>query len=86
MVVFATVPERQILRHPPALVRRSFLENLRNLQADTNFGRVVFNSVAIATIYTAVSTLSVQHGWIRGRPKLRFRGRTLLFRPVDGDW
>ncbi len=76
MVVFATVPEAEIFRHPPALwFGDHFLENLRNLQADTNFGRVVFNSVAIATIYTAVSTLLCSMGGY-AFAKFRFRGQT----------
>lgn len=79
MVVFATVPESEIFRHPPALwFGNHFFENLRNLQADTNFGRVVLNSVAISSVYTAVSLLLCSMGGY-AFAKFRFRGRTFLF-------
>lgn len=79
MLVFATVPESEIFRHPPALwFGDFFLENLRNLQADTSFGRVVLNSVAISTLYTAVSVLLCSMGGY-AFAKFRFRGRTVLF-------
>lgn len=79
MVVSATRPDNQILSIPPTLIPGDFLpQNWAVLNNDTNFIRVMFNSVGIAIIFTALATLiSAMGGYAFA--KFRFPGRTTLF-------
>ncbi len=79
MIVSATRPDNQILSIPPTLIPGDFLaQNWAVLNNDTNFIRVMFNSVGIAIIYTALATLiSAMGGYAFA--KFRFPGRTALF-------
>lgn len=79
MLVFATLPESEIFRHPTATFFGSFfISNLRNLQADTNFLRVTINSIAIAAVYTGGAVLLCGMGGY-AFAKCRFRGSAILF-------
>lgn len=79
LVVGATHSSQEIFAAPPSLLPGSHLtENLRTLQDSAQFGRVLLNSLLIATVYTvcagAVCTLA---GY--GFAAYRFRGREALF-------
>lgn len=53
------------------------LTNLARLQEDTNFGRVMLNSLGLAIVYTAFSSaVSMMAGY--GLAKFRFRGRGVV--------
>lgn len=82
MAVFATLPETAIFSSPvPLMPGSQLLPNLRALQADTDFTRAFFNSVAIALIYTAVALLvTSMAGYAFAR--YRFRGNGPLFAVV----
>ncbi len=61
----------------PWLPGSEFITNLARLQDSTGFARVMLNSLGIAIVYTAFSTLvSAMAGY--GMAKFRFRGRGLL--------
>lgn len=79
MVVFSTVPEAQIFSTPvPLLPGSTFMENFRDLQADTNFVRTLLNSVFISGIYTLLSLLlTSMAGYAFAR--FRFFGRGFIF-------
>ena len=79
MIVAATKANHQILSVPPSLVPgRSLVANWLDLNNDLPFLRNVFNSVAIASIFTLLATLvSAMGGYAFA--KFRFRGRTALF-------
>lgn len=63
---------------PPFLPDGQLTENLARLQEEVGFGRVVLNSLLIATIATIVGSLiSALAGY--GLAKHRFRGRGLIF-------
>ncbi|MER5759465.1 carbohydrate ABC transporter permease [Streptomyces sp. NPDC002082] len=79
LVVAATHSSGEIFDSPPPLLPGGHLaENLQTLQDTAQFGRVLLNSLLIASIYTlcagAVCTLA---GY--GFAKYRFRGREPLF-------
>lgn len=79
MLVFATLPESEIFRHPTAVLFGDFFpSNLRNLQADTNFVRVTVNSIVIASVYTAGAVLLCSMGGY-AFAKYRFKGSGILF-------
>ncbi|WP_406162025.1 carbohydrate ABC transporter permease [Streptomyces sp. NBC_01005] len=62
---------------PPFLPGGRLLDNLVRLQDTIGFGRVLLNSVGIAVVHTALSSLiSAMCGY--GLAKYRFRGRGLL--------
>ncbi|RPK69938.1 MULTISPECIES: carbohydrate ABC transporter permease [unclassified Streptomyces] len=62
---------------PPFLPGGRLLDNLARLQDTIGFGRVLLNSVGIAVVHTALSSLiSAMCGY--GLAKYRFRGRGLL--------
>ncbi|WP_049773190.1 carbohydrate ABC transporter permease [Truepera radiovictrix] len=79
MLVFSTVPEREIFSVPvPLIPGDHFLENFRDLQADTNFLRTLWNSVAVSGIYTLLSLLlTSMAGYAFAR--FRFFGRGAVF-------
>ncbi|MFF8835414.1 carbohydrate ABC transporter permease [Streptomyces sp. NPDC015130] len=79
LAVGATHSSRDIFDSPPPLLPGGHLaENLATLQETADFGRVVLNSLGIASVYTllagAVCTLA---GY--GFATYRFRGREALF-------
>lgn len=62
---------------PPLLPGGALLHNLAHLQQTIGFGRVMLNSLGVAVVYTAFSSLiSAMCGY--GLAKHRFRGRGLL--------
>ncbi|MFJ8851940.1 carbohydrate ABC transporter permease [Streptomyces sp. NPDC102437] len=66
---------------PPFLPGGRLLDNLARLQDTIGFGRVLLNSVCIAVLHTALSSLiSAMCGY--GLAKYRFRGRGLLLGAV----
>ncbi|MET8746098.1 carbohydrate ABC transporter permease [Streptomyces sp. NPDC004728] len=66
---------------PPFLPGGRLLDNLARLQDTIGFGRVLLNSVGIAVVHTALSSLiSAMCGY--GLAKYRFRGRGLLLGAV----
>ncbi|WP_406739723.1 carbohydrate ABC transporter permease [Streptomyces atratus] len=66
---------------PPFLPGGRLLDNLVRLQDTIGFGRVLLNSVGIAVVHTALSSLiSAMCGY--GLAKYRFRGRGLLLGAV----
>ncbi|MEJ2290547.1 MAG: carbohydrate ABC transporter permease [Deinococcales bacterium] len=82
MIVSATKATHQILSVPPSLALGSSLAaNWRELTGDLPFLRNVFNSVAIASIFTVFATLISSMGGY-AFAKFRFRGRAVLFMVV----
>lgn len=79
MLVFSTVPEREIFSVPvPLIPGGHFMENFRDLQADTNFLRTLWNSIAVSGIYTLLSLLlTSMAGYAFAR--FRFFGRGAIF-------
>jgi lactose/L-arabinose transport system permease protein len=79
MIVSATRPDNQILSIPPTLLPGDHLaQNWAILNRDTNFVRVMINSVGISVIYTFLATLiSAMGGYAFA--KFRFPGRNVLF-------
>ena len=79
MIVFSTVPERAIFSTPiPLLPGTEFIANFRELQADTNFIRALFNSLVVSTLYTVLSLLlTSMAGYAFAR--FKFFGRNVLF-------
>ncbi|MFF2503171.1 carbohydrate ABC transporter permease [Streptomyces sp. NPDC058067] len=66
---------------PPFLPGGRLLDNLARLQDTIGFGRVLLNSLSIAVVHTALSSLiSAMCGY--GLAKYRFRGRGLLLGAV----
>jgi lactose/L-arabinose transport system permease protein len=82
MIVAATKANYQILSVPPSLAPGTNLAaNWRELSDDLPFLRNVFNSVAIASIFTLFATLiSAMGGYAFA--KFSFRGRAALFMVV----
>lgn len=78
MVVASTHETSALFGTPlPVLPGGELLANLARLQAETNFGRVMVNSLGLAIVYTAFSsTISVMAGY--GLAKFRFRGRGIV--------
>lgn len=79
MVVFSTVPEPQIFSTPvPVLPGAEFMNNFRELQADTGFLRTLANSVIVSGAYTLLSLLlTSMAGYAFAR--FRFFGRSAIF-------
>lgn len=79
MLVFSSHPDTAIFSStPPLWFGHAFLDNFRQLQADTNYLRTLLNSVLIAVIYTAFSMLFTSMGGY-AFAKYRFRGKGVLF-------
>ncbi|NWJ27177.1 carbohydrate ABC transporter permease [Rhizobium sp. RM] len=84
MFVFSTMPDYGIFSPDIVLVpSTNFLENFRNLQADTNFLRAMFISITVAVIYTILSVfLTSMAGWALAR--YRFAGKTVVVAIILG--
>lgn len=84
MFVFSTMPDYGIFS--PEIVlwpSTNFIENFRNLQADTNFLRAMFISITVAVVYTFLSVmLTSMAGWALAR--YRFVGRTIVIGIILG--
>jgi lactose/L-arabinose transport system permease protein len=78
MAVASTNSTADLFRSPPPLLPGGqLLKNLQRLEEEIGFGRVVVNSLVIATLYTLLSAaLSAMAGY--GLAKFRFRGRGIL--------
>lgn len=78
MIIASTHQTSDLFGTPlPVLPGGKLLENLARLQAETNFGRVMLNSLGLAVVYTAFSSaVSMMAGY--GLAKFRFRGRGLV--------
>lgn len=78
MAIASTHTTSELFATPlPWLPGPQLLENLARLQENTQFARVMLNSLGIAVVYTAFSTLvSAMAGY--GLAKFRFRGRGVL--------
>ncbi|MFE4593140.1 carbohydrate ABC transporter permease [Streptomyces laurentii] len=82
MAVAATHSTSELFRSPPPFLPGGrLLDNLVRLQDTIGFGRVLLNSLGIAVVHTALSSLlSAMCGY--GLAKYRFRGRGLLLGAV----
>ncbi|MET9662843.1 carbohydrate ABC transporter permease [Streptomyces sp. NPDC006510] len=82
MAIAATHSTSELFRSPPPFLPGGrLLDNLVRLQDTIGFGRVLLNSVGIAVVHTALSSLiSAMCGY--GLAKYRFRGRGLLLGAV----
>lgn len=78
MVIASTHQTSDLFGTPlPMLPGGELWENLARLQESVNFGRVMFNSFAIAVVYTVFSSIvSIMCGY--GLATYRFRGRGVL--------
>ncbi len=84
MFVFSTMPDNGIFS--PEIVlwpSTNFVENFRNLQADTDFIGAMLISVGVAVIYTVLSVLlTSMAGWALAR--YRFVGRSIVIAIILG--
>ena len=79
MLVFSTHDQSVIFSpHPPLWFGAHFAQNFRDLQAQTNYLRNLWNSVAIGVLYTGVSMLITSMGGY-AFAKYRFVGSKPLF-------
>lgn len=84
MFIFSTMPDQGIFSPEIVLLPSThFLENFRNLQADTDFLRALFISIGVAVIYTVLSVmLTSMAGWALAR--YRFAGRSVVVAIILG--
>lgn len=84
MFVFSTMPDQGIFNPDIVLLpSTNFIDNVENLQADTNFFRAMFISITVAVIYTVLSVLlTSMAGWALAR--YRFTGRSLVVAIILG--
>lgn len=84
MFVFSTMPDNGIFS--PDIVlwpSTNFIENFKNLQADTDFVGAMVISVGVAMIYTFLSVmLTSMAGWALAR--YRFVGRSIVIAIIIG--
>ncbi|WP_337267344.1 carbohydrate ABC transporter permease [Oryzifoliimicrobium ureilyticus] len=84
MFVFSTMPDNGIFS--PGIVlwpSTSFIDNVKNLQADTDFIRALTISIGVAVIYTILSIfLTSMAGWALAR--YRFMGRSVIVGIIIG--
>lgn len=84
MFIFSTMPDHGIFS--PGIVltpSTSFLDNVRNLQADTNFLGAMTISIGVAITYTVLSVLlTSMAGWALAR--YRFLGQSLVIGIILG--
>ncbi|MEV7235095.1 carbohydrate ABC transporter permease [Streptomyces sp. NPDC051020] len=82
MAIAATHSTSELFHSPPPVLPGGrLLDNLARLQDTIGFGRVLLNSLGIAVVHTALSSLiSAMCGY--GLAKYRFRGRGLLLGAV----
>ncbi|SMB97719.1 carbohydrate ABC transporter permease [Deinococcus hopiensis] len=79
MAVFSTHPDSAIFSPaPPLAFGNAFIENFKQLQADTNFIRALGNSLVISTLYTLLSMLLTSMAGY-AFSKYTFPGRNVLF-------
>lgn len=78
MVIASTHATSALFGTPlPILPGGELMANLARLQEETNFARVMVNSLGLAIVYTAFSSaISVMAGY--GLAKFRFRGRGVV--------
>ena len=78
MIIASTHRTSELFGTPlPLLPGGELMENLARLQAETNFGRVMVNSLGLAVAYTVFSSIvSMMAGY--GLAKFRFRGRGVV--------
>ncbi|MEO7146437.1 MAG: carbohydrate ABC transporter permease [Terrimesophilobacter sp.] len=84
MIIASTHRTSELFATPlPVVPGGELFENLSRLLGVRNFGRVMINSLGVAAVYTAFSSVvSVMAGY--GLAKFRFRGRGLLLGLVLG--
>ncbi|AYG57459.1 carbohydrate ABC transporter permease [Rhizobium jaguaris] len=84
MFVFSTMPDYGIFSPDIILTpSTSFLDNVRNLQADTNFFGAMTISIVVAVIYTFLSVLlTSMAGWALAR--YRFLGQSVVIGIILG--
>ena len=84
MFVFSTMPDNAIFN--PEIVlwpSTNFVENFKNLQADTDFIGAMVISIGVAIIYTFLSVfLTSMAGWALAR--YRFVGRSIIIAIILG--
>ncbi|MBB3459036.1 lactose/L-arabinose transport system permease protein [Rhizobium sp. BK313] len=84
MFIFSTMPDYGIFS--PDIIMTpstSFLDNVRNLQADTNFFGAMTISIVVAVIYTFLSVLlTSMAGWALAR--YRFLGQSVVIGIILG--
>jgi lactose/L-arabinose transport system permease protein len=78
MIIASTHQTSELFGTPlPVIPGGELLANLARLQEETNFARVMANSLGLAIVYTAFSSaISVMAGY--GLAKFRFRGRGVI--------
>jgi len=79
MFIFSTMPDRGIFSPEIVLLPSGeFLDNVRNLQADTDFIRAMMVSITVALVYTALSVmLTAMAGWALARYRFFGKGAVL---------
>ncbi|MHC1547289.1 carbohydrate ABC transporter permease [Phyllobacterium sp. K27] len=84
MLVFATMPDHGIFSPSiEFLPSTHFLENVANLQADTNFVRALGISIGVALVYTLLSVLlTSMAGWALAR--YHFLGKSIVIAIILG--
>ncbi|HEY5818937.1 MAG TPA: carbohydrate ABC transporter permease [Mesorhizobium sp.] len=84
MAVFSTMPDHGIFSSDVVLwFGTSFTDNVRNLQADTDFMRALTVSVFVGVVYTVLSVmLTSMAGWALAR--YRFLGKTAVLGIILG--
>ncbi|CAN7498493.1 carbohydrate ABC transporter permease [Rhizobium rhizogenes] len=84
MFIFSTMPDEGIFS--PSIIltpSTSFLDNVKNLQADTNFFGALTISIVVAIVYTILSVfLTSMAGWALAR--YRFVGQSLVIGIILG--
>ncbi|MQB46369.1 carbohydrate ABC transporter permease [Rhizobium sp. ICMP 5592] len=84
MFIFSTMPDEGIFS--PSIIltpSTSFLDNVKNLQADTNFFGALTISIVVAIVYTILSVfLTSMAGWALAR--YRFLGQSLVIGIILG--
>ncbi|MDL2410367.1 carbohydrate ABC transporter permease [Rhizobium calliandrae] len=84
MLIFSTMPDYGIFSPDIILTpSTSFFDNVRNLQADTNFFGAMTISIGVAVIYTFLSVLlTSMAGWALAR--YRFLGQSVVIGIILG--
>lgn len=84
MFVSSTLTTGEILSIPPKLtIGTNLMENLANLKDKMNVGRVMFNSLYIAIVYTFL-TLIINSMAGYALAKFNFKGKNLIFALIMG--
>ncbi|NTH75532.1 carbohydrate ABC transporter permease [Agrobacterium rhizogenes] len=84
MFIFSTMPDEGIFSPSIVLIpSTSFLDNVHNLQADTNFFGALTISIVVAIVYTILSVfLTSMAGWALAR--YRFLGQSVVIGIILG--